>query len=303
MLRRQEVRPQGDGRCLQGQVRRQRVQGQMWRKVRREMRRKGWLRRQEVNVACRRVPSPIGHTSVSPMISSAILRRSWAAASDADVTFALNDAGESLAAFSRVTADSGSLIQSWIEGRTVVEYEHYPPDDVVDVRSGSQFFYHAHRSGGNEHGHMHLFWHATVSGRRRYVAGLPRRWVRAAPTHLFAIALDDRGLPVSLFTVNRWVTDGYWFDASTIQSFVARFAVNDASGNADSCAWLNAFVRMYRPVIENLLLRRDRRLSRRKDLLASLDDRRLEQLSLLRLDWEADLRSLEGEAVRRRLAL
>ena len=29
----------------------------------------------------------------------------------------------------------------------MIEYEHYPPNDIVDSRRGSQFYYHAHRDG------------------------------------------------------------------------------------------------------------------------------------------------------------
>ncbi|MGE4049863.1 MAG: hypothetical protein AB7F38_02255 [Piscinibacter sp.] len=210
-------------------------------------------------------------------------------------------ARDGVAAFADATTASGSLLQSWIEGREVVEFDHYPPDDVVDFRNGSQFYYHAHRDGGREHGHLHLFWHATASGRRRYLRPGRPRWVRTAPTHLFAISLDARGLPVGLFTVNRWVTDGHWFDAPTTMSFVDRFAVDVVGGHAPSCRWLTAFVRLYRPLIEAILIRRDRRLARRPRLQDALADHRLEVLSQQAIDWSADLDALEAEAARRGL--
>jgi hypothetical protein len=214
---------------------------------------------------------------------------------------ALKQARDSVAAFADVTAASGSLLQSWIEGREVVEFEHYPPDDVVDFQRGSQFYYHAHRDGDREHGHLHLFWHATGSGRRRYLRPGQPRWVRTAPTHLFAISLDARGLPVGLFTVNRWVTDGHWFDAATTMSFVERFSLNAVAGHAHSCRWLTGFVRQYRPLIDALLIQRDRRLARRSDVQSALGDHRLELLSHAPIDWAADLDALEAEAVRRGL--
>ena len=234
-----------------------------------------------------------------PMPSSKLLKRHWASLDDAELLDTWHAGRTSLDAFSACTAKAGSLIQSWIKGKKPVEYEHYPTNDVVDVRRGSQFFYHAHRSNGNEHGHVHLFWHATASGRRRYVARTGPRWVRSAPTHLMAIALDNRGLPVSLFTVNRWVTDGYWFDAETTMSFVDRFLVKDSRPHQTSATWLCQFVRMYRPLIKTLLLHRDVRIKRRKRLEDALDDHKLEQLSLIEIDWAADLDALESEVRRR----
>jgi hypothetical protein len=235
------------------------------------------------------------------MSAHPLLRRRWRQASDEVFASDLRQARDSVAAFSQATEASGSLLQSWIEGRPVVEFEHYPPDDVVDFRHGSQFYYHAHRDGDQEHGHLHLFWHATASGRRRYLRPGQPRWVRTAPTHLFAISLDARGLPVGLFTVNRWVTDGHWFDAATTLSFVDRFALDAVESHAASCRWLTNFVRLYRPLIEAILLKRDARLARRASLEDALTDHRLEVLSLQPIDWAADLDALEAEAARRGL--
>ena len=229
------------------------------------------------------------------------LVRHWRQATDQQVAGAVRNARDSVAAFSEATAASGSLIQSWVQGREVIEYEHYPPNDIVDRRRGSQFYYHAHRDGDQEHGHLHLFWHATASGRRRYLRPGQPRWVRTAPTHLFAISLDARGLPVGLFTVNRWVTDGHWFDAATTLLFVDRFAVDGVEGHSASCRWLTKFVPLYRPLIEAILLKRDARLARRASLEDALADHRLEVLSLQPIDWAADLDALEAEAARRGL--
>ncbi len=230
------------------------------------------------------------------MSASQQLRRHWRHASAQSFDAALQGARDSVSAFADTTAASGSLLQSWIAGSEVIEFDHYPPNDVVDLRHGSQFYYHAHRDGDLEHGHLHLFCHATASGRRRYLRPGQARWVRTAPSHLFAISLDARGLPVALFTVNRWVTDGHWFDAATTMAFVDRFVVDAVKGHEHSCRWLTGFVRLYRPLIAELLDKRDRRLARRPDLEAALDEHRLEVLSLAHIDWAADLDALEEQA-------
>lgn len=233
------------------------------------------------------------------MTASSHLRRHWRAASDKQIDLALRNARSSVSAFSTATAEHGSLIQNWIAGREVLEFEHYPTDDLVDVRKGSQFYYHSHRDGDQEHGHLHLFWHATATGRRRYLKPGKPRWNRTEPTHLFAISLDARGLPVGLFTVNQWVTDGHWFNAAATMACVDRFAMGEIEGYEHSCNWLTGFVRLYRPLINELLERRDRRMKRRSDLEKALQDRNLEVLSSTPIDWISDMDALEAESDRR----
>lgn len=235
------------------------------------------------------------------MAASAALSRHWRSAPDAELRRALGHARRSVQAFADASAAAGSLLQGWIQGRALRQYEHQPPDDVVDRRRGSQFYYHSHRDGASEHGHLHLFWHATATARRRPWRPGQARWVRTAPTHLLAISLDARGLPTGLFTVNRWVTGGYWFDAATTLALVDRFALGEVGEHALSCRWLTSFVRFYRPLIALLLDARDRRLARRGGPVGdALDDRRLELLSRRAIDWAADLDAIEAEFARRR---
>jgi hypothetical protein len=225
---------------------------------------------------------------------------------NAELLRTFRTARHSLDGFSRATLQHGSLIQSWGAGAGVVALDHYPAGGVVDRRRGSQFFYHSHRTGDAEHGHLHLFWHATRSGRRRHLgppdASGTGAWKRSAPSHLVAIGLDARGLPVSVFTVNHWVTDGYWFDAETTRRMIRRFVLKGIPGHADSCAWLTAFVRLYEPVIARVLTERDRRLGVQPCREQALNDRRIEVISAARLDWIADLNRLEQELRSRGLA-
>jgi hypothetical protein len=196
---------------------------------------------------------------------------------------ALGAAQRSLDGFSRATAESGSLIQSWVGGAPVAALEHCPPSDVRNDRQGFQFFYHCHRAGGLEHGHVHLFAHATRSGRRSRArsacAGL-----RSDPSHLIAIGLDARGLPVALFAVNRWVTGGHWLDAPTISSWLHRLTLTDVPAHAASCQWLAGFVHLYQPIITRLLRQRDRWLDRQPDRTLVMADPRAEVLSSARID-------------------
>lgn len=233
------------------------------------------------------------------MTVSLPLLRHWHACTDAEVIRISNAAHKSVSAFAAATSSSGSLLQSWIGGREVNKFDHYPPDDIVDFRKGCQYYYHSHRDGTREHGHLHLFRHASASGRRRYFRPGQARWQRTAPTHLFAVSLDARGLPLGLFTVNRWVTDGHWFDAATTVACVEQFAMGNIPGHEHTCRWLTGFVQMYRPLVSHLLYRRDARLARHTDLARTLDDHRLEVLSTSVIDWAADLDALQALAARR----
>ncbi|MDE2372570.1 MAG: hypothetical protein KGN16_26635, partial [Burkholderiales bacterium] len=122
-----------------------------------------------------------GRAPSSPMNASRTLQRHWHQAAAPQLAADLANARRCIASFADATAASGSLLQSWIGGREVVEFDHYPDNDIVDSRHGSQFYYHAHRDGELERGHLHLFWHATASGRRRHFRPGRPRWSRTAP--------------------------------------------------------------------------------------------------------------------------
>lgn len=213
--------------------------------------------------------------------------------SSADLRRTLGAAQSSLHGFTQATAEAGSLIRSWVGGAPVLAMEHYPRSDVTDRRHGYQFFYHCHRDDALEHGHVHLFAHATRSGRKRRLRG-PGHWARTDPSHLIAIGLDARGLPVSLFTVNRWVTGGYWLGASTTLHWLQRLNMSGATAHVHSCQWLSGFLQMYLPVVTRLLAQRDRWLARQADPAAAIDDPRTEIISSARIDWAGDLQRLEA---------
>jgi hypothetical protein len=87
--------------------------------------------------------------------------------------------------------------------------------------------------------------------------------------------------------------------AATTLAMVDRFAMGDVRGHTQSCRWLNEFIRLYRPVIAKLFDERDNALSRVPPAESRLDDRRLEELSAITIDWSADLAALEGEVQKR----
>lgn len=227
------------------------------------------------------------------MTTNRTLANYWRECPDAILRADYAAAQRSVRAFARVTKKSGSLIQEWLDGASMVEFEHYPSDDIIDRRTGYQFYYHAHRHGSQEHGHLHLFWHATRSGRRRFLHPDRANWTRSSPSHLISVSLDARGLPLGFFTVNQWVTDGYWFDADFIIDIVDGFSVSHEKRHANSCAWLTGFIRMYRPLIGVLLRKRDARIAAQARADRALQDRRLDVLSAVSVDWVSDLDAMD----------
>jgi hypothetical protein len=151
---------------------------------------------------------------------------------------------------------------------TFYEWDHYPAGDVSDRATGAHYFYHAHGAAerpAGEHGHFHCFLRA--AGQQH---------------HLVAVAMDDRGRPNRLFTVNRWVTDDSWIDAAHAIRLLDRFHLDEARPSRWVNRWLAALLRLFRPEIEALLRQRDRQLGdwrRRHPGVDALADRRLATLS------------------------
>ncbi len=201
------------------------------------------------------------------------------------------EAGETVLATRDHLAGTGSNVTAEVlrDQGDFYEFTHYPDGDVFDPASGSQYYYHAHRTGHVEHGHFHTF--------IRRAAGPGRL---ASTTHLIAISMDAYGDPASLFTVNRWVTDEAWAPAETLIRLLPRFGVRLTQPHPAVNGWIGALLHLFRPDIEALLVHRDRVIGReaeRRDRAAVLEDRGIEVIGRLPVDPDArvaELRALLG---------
>ncbi|MDB5472930.1 MAG: hypothetical protein JWP99_233 [Devosia sp.] len=151
----------------------------------------------------------------------------------------------------------------------IAAWEHYPPGDVYDPASNSQWFYHCHPAAENssEHGHFHCF-------------------VRPqGPTgpihHLLAVGVDANGRLLRLFTVNQWVVDDNWVNAETTIPLLARFDMQMPRPSYLVNRWLTAICVAYEAEITALLWERDRVLNAHApaNWASVLEDRSLEVLS------------------------
>lgn len=153
------------------------------------------------------------------------------------------------------------------------EWTHYPEGDVYDAASGSQFFYHAHPADlrVGEHGHFHCFLRpsgmpsgmapaalaAPAAPAAQAEAGTPKG-ANDALSHLIAISMDRFGVPVCLFTTNRWVTGETWYHGSDVIAMLDRFTIDHAQPSWPVNRWISAMIRLFRPEAEQLIGERDK---------------------------------------------
>ena len=179
---------------------------------------------------------------------------------------------------------------------TFYEWNHYPDGDVYDHETHSQYYYHAHpqelRSG--EHGHFHTFLRPPGIPVGISPAPVPDLEMPEDETdalcHLVAISMDPVGVPIKLFTVNRWVTGEIWYTASDARAMLECFLIDHARPSWPVNRWISAMIRLYRPEIGALLDRRDAAVAAwRRDHPDSnvYEDRKLELTSVMDVDVDA----------------
>lgn len=203
----------------------------------------------------------------------------------------------------RVLGKTGdNLVGEILRGQgTFYEWNHYPEGDVYDRETHAQYYYHAHPKNERpgEHGHFHTFLRAQgmAPGMRPLeVPGAPLAAGGDVLSHLVAISMDDAGLPIGLFTTNRWVTGETWFKAEDVTLMLDRFAIDHARPSWPVNRWITAMMRLFRPEIVELLRKRDRAVT---DWAARhpgedvYEDRRLEVTSQIKISIDDQIRAVE----------
>ena len=170
--------------------------------------------------------------------------------------------------------------------RGFVEWAHYPQPDAVDPESGWKFYYHAHVASQRpraEHGHFHIF----------VPHGAARASCNPQFSHLIGLSVDVRGLPLRLFTTNRWVTDEVWQAAPALHARVKRPRLRHAEPR-DVALWLENLLIIFADDVQSLLQARDRRLAGAGGIepVTRLEDYRLRIPSQRRVDLPRRLRAL-----------
>jgi hypothetical protein len=132
-------------------------------------------------------------------------------------------------------------------------WAHYPRHDAIDASGRWQFYFHAHDRAEpgsarhpQEHGHIHLF----------------RRSPQGRLTHLAGLALDARGLPLSWFATNQWVTGERWQAAASLERHLSSIELRLRGPLAGAALWLADMVRFYAAPLRQMLRQRDEALAR-----------------------------------------
>ena len=188
---------------------------------------------------------------------------------------------------------------------TFNELEHYPPDDVFDTDSQSQYYYHAHRGTPGENGHFHVFLRAP--GIPNGIQPIPYSGSEPWPvgdealSHLIAISMDAYGLPIGLFAVNRWVSAEAWYDAEDVIRMLDHFDIDHAFPSWPVNRWISAMLKLFRPQIEALIIHRDATVSAWKHAYPDVDvfeDRQLEVTGELRISIDGQISAVQSALAR-----
>ncbi len=180
-----------------------------------------------------------------------------------------------------------TILDELTSGRTgrVVPYTHYPPGDVYDYASHSQYYFHSHRSG--EIGHIHTFLRPRGMPLGVHPAD-PSDWRgpddNDALSHLVAIGLGQDGWPTQLFTTNRWVTAEVWYRADAVKQMLPCFSIAHDRPSHWANLWVSSLVGLFAPQIEWLLDARDAVIENNRHRLPGipvLEDRDLEMTSAI----------------------
>ncbi|MEX3009549.1 hypothetical protein [Hoeflea sp. TYP-13] len=214
----------------------------------------------------------------------------------------LSDAGEVVKENLRLLAKSGQNLvgQCLAHQGTFYEEEHYPKGDVYDGESHAQYYYHAHRPESGEHGHFHTFLRS---------AGMPRK-VRPAPysgdaerpsgkdalSHIVAISMNRPGLPIGMFTTNRWVTGETFYSSEDVIDMIDRFDIEQSYPCLATNRTISALMRLFKPQVVALLKLRDKTLTGWAEKYPDRDiyeDRELEITSIVDINIDRQISELK----------
>ncbi len=232
----------------------------------------------------------------------------------------MNSAGQDILDCYRVLQKSkanivGEVIKGSLE---FFEWDHYPKGDVYDKETHAQYYYHAHPSEeriarlGEEHGHFHTFVRPLGMPSGVHPASLPDYKKPEKKNddvcHLVGIAMDRKGLPIRLFTVNRWVTGETWYNSEDVLKILDRFTVDLAYPSWPVNIWITSLLRLFRPQIEELVQQRDLKIAEHqhgynqqnadKDNNA-YEDRSLEVTSYININVDVQIDLINKELKRR----
>jgi len=171
------------------------------------------------------------------------------------------------------------------------QWEHYPIDDAIDHFNGYQWFYHSHspedRASTREHGHIHLF--SRRFANERSATDQIENSASIDVRHLLGIGFDAQGIPISVFTVNSWVTGDSMLSITRTIDLLFKIKLNTGYENIDTV--ITSVIHLCFSEIQEVLLRRDQILSSHNILNQNVEFE-LDILSETSVDLDEKLRHL-----------
>ncbi len=170
-------------------------------------------------------------------------------------------------------------------------WQHYPKNDATDRSGAWQFYYHAHHASHEsgaphpqEHGHIHLF----------------RRVMQGQLSHVAGLSLDARGIPLTWFACNQWVTGERWKGAASMGHGLESLRLEVRGPLAGVALWLSDLVRAYARPLRAMLLARDAALGRycqqqQVSTRRALQERSIAVWSFFPISWPDDAVALRGQ--------
>lgn len=187
------------------------------------------------------------------------------------------------------------LLEQLVAGSSPRQWERFPADDAIDAAGFYQWFYHCHdpedRSGvPDEHGHLHLFarralWaqHASSDDEQAFHELCGRPVQDSETRHLVAIGLNAKGVPISLFAVNSWVTGDLMLSAAWTARLLSEITLDTGHPKIDRM--IASVIQLCQNEILQLLVTRDAVLATHFAGTV-LQDKTLEILAEVRLDLD-----------------
>ncbi len=223
---------------------------------------------------------------------------------------AMHEAGQRVKQACAVLAKTGDNVVGELlrHQGTFYEWDHYPTGDVYDGETHGQYYYHAHpaQTRGDEHGHFHTFLRpkGMPQGIKPLrVADYKRpKDKNDALSHLIGISMDRAGVPISLFTTNRWVTGEYWYRATDVAAMLPVFEISHAQPSWPVNIWISNMIQLFQPHITQLLALRDQAVAdwqRQHPKGNVYEDRVLEVTSTAAIDVDAHIQAVEQAIARR----
>jgi hypothetical protein len=217
----------------------------------------------------------------------------------------LEYASQVLEAQQQMTTNKGKNILHYTlqKERRHKHMAHYPKGDRWDRTTGSQYFYHCHREDFDttEHGHFHCFLRYNKIPKRIKPTPLPdwNLYIDNPMSHIVAISMNQTGMPIRLFTVNRWVTSEIWYDATHLPTFVRRFKMEleDDPYWLILDKWVEGIVHLFAPQIAWLHQERDKIIQKyqitspQENIYLNED---IEELSSINIDLRAQIEWVIG---------